>query len=104
MLAQATLGAVDAALNFSLPDGKTSDLLVELTGAFSATLVVEVCLDGQTWVAIQMKNVTSGTSANTMTTPGVFQATGLTGGLARVRMSVRTSGSAVVSVSSTRQL
>lgn len=49
-------------------------LAVQVTGTFAATLQVQATLDGNTWVPINMTNITSGIESSNITAAGLYTA------------------------------
>jgi hypothetical protein len=92
------LGALNAAVTMSVAN-KTS-AMIQVTGAFVATLSVEGTVDGATWVTLGGTLVTriNGAIGSTITTTGVYQFRCAGFVQVRVRVSAYTSGTAVVSV------
>lgn len=103
MNAKATLAAAQAALDFNVADGHSEEGAVDISGTFTATLVVEGTVDGTNYRALAMTPVGGGASVASVTAPGMWRVD--LGGwkAARVRVSAFTSGSAVVAVGTTRK-
>jgi hypothetical protein len=101
---QATLGAEGEAVTiqygtaFGAVARPNGGVAVQVTGTFSATVLLEHTLDGTNWVTLLGVNTTTGAEASSLTAPGILRAE-VVGALAvRARVSAYTSGSAVVTM------
>jgi hypothetical protein len=65
---------------------------VQLTGTFVGTVVFETSLDGATWVAVPLFNVTTSVIANSASAVGVYATNFFNSGQFRIRCSAYTSG------------
>ena len=101
---QATLGALNDAASiaygttFAAVARPNGGVAVQVTGTFSATILLEHTLDGTNWVTLSGFNTSTGSAATSLTAPGILRAE-VVGSLAvRARVSAYTSGSAVVTI------
>jgi hypothetical protein len=96
MNAQKTLAALNAALDLTLSGALSEEGIVDVSGTFTATLVVEGTADGSTYRALAMSPVAGGADVASVTAPGAWRVNFAGCKSARVRVSAYTSGSAVV--------
>ena len=103
MNAQKTLTALNAALDLNISDSFSEEGLVDISGTFTATLVVEGTTDGSIYRSLAMSPLAGGADVSSVTAPGAWRVN--FGGLkaARVRVSAYTSGSAVAAAAITRK-
>lgn len=96
MNAQKALGVLNAALDLILSGALSEEGIVDVSGTFVATLVVEGTADGTTYRALAMSPVGGGADVTSVSAAGAWRINfaGCKG--ARVRVSAYTSGSAVV--------
>lgn len=80
-----------------VPNGQGS-LVFSITGTFSGTIVPEASVDGTNYSAISAVSVTSGVSTQAITTTGAWFATAPGFSSFRIRESIYTSGTAIVTV------
>jgi len=64
---------------------QASMVIIQIVGAFTATITVQGSLDGSTWVSLLARPVGSTTAASTITVPGLYQIEA--SGVAEVRLS-----------------
>ena len=69
-----------------LPTSNLGGAVIQLVGPFTATVTWEGTLDGVNWVAVPATNRTSGASATTATTAGIYLI--MAQGLVKVRARV----------------
>ncbi len=79
-----------------LDGGAMTALTFQVTGITTATITWEAMIDGTNWVAVQVKNLNSGTEATTATADGLYRFTCLGLMQVRARISAWTSGTIYV--------
>lgn len=77
-------------------NGAMTSLAVQIAGISGDTITFEATVDGSNWVAIQFKNLNSGTEATTATADGIYRATVL--GLLQVRARISTYSAGTINV------
>ena len=105
MKIQKQFGAAQDEAQFDLSESHSEDLLLQIIGAGTLTLVLEVSQDGgTTWVAVRVRDINTGTDTASMVANGLFKPTdAIYGALkARVRCSAFTSGTKNAHVGSVR--
>lgn len=96
MNAQKSLGALNAALDLTISPALSAEGILDLSGTFVGTFVLEGTADGVTYRAIELFPLVGGASVASVTAPGGWRFQLLGWKAARVRCSAYTSGSAVV--------
>jgi hypothetical protein len=102
---QKQFGAAQDEVQFDLSEGVSEDVLLQVIGAGTLTLVLEVSQDGgTTWVAVRVRALDTGTDAASMVANGLFKPTDAIAASTkcRVRCSAFTSGTKQVFVASTK--
>ena len=105
MKVQKQFAALNDEVQFSLNESCSEDVLVQITGAGTLTVVLEVSLDGKTtWTAARLRDLATGTDAASETANGTYRPTDPIYGAtdARLRCSAFTSGNRIVYVSAVR--
>jgi len=103
--AQKTFAALNDELQFDLSEGFSEDLLLQIVGAGTLTVALEVTLDGGvTWTAARIRDLATGTDAASTAANGTFRPTDpiTPATKARARCSAFTSGNKTVYVASAR--
>lgn len=93
-----TLNAVDEAVTITNPHLPNSAVGVQVTGTFTATLLVEATIDGTTFTTYAFINCASGATETSITAAGQYRTELVGVSSVRVRCSAYTSGDAVVTV------
>jgi hypothetical protein len=73
-------------------------IAVQVTGTFSATVLLEHTVDGTNWVTLAGLNTSTGAVASSVTAPGILRAEVVGSIAVRARVSAYTSGEAVVTL------
>ncbi len=103
MRAQKTLGALNDELPLNISDSFSEEGVIDISGTFTATLVVEGSADGITYRALAMSPVAGGADVASVTAPGAWRVNFGGCKVARVRVSAYTSGSPGVAAAVTRK-
>jgi len=103
MRAQKTLGALNDELPLNISDSYSEEGVIDISGTFTATLVVEGSADGVTYRALAMSPVAGGAAVASVTAPGAWRVDFGGAKAARVRVSAYTSGSAVAQAAVSRK-
>lgn len=102
---QKQFAAAQDEVQFDLSESHSEDLLVQIVGAGTLTVVLEVSLDGgTTWTAARLRDLATGTDAASETANGTYRPTDPIYGAvkARLRCSAFTSGNKTVFASAVR--
>lgn len=105
MKIQKQFAAAQDEVQFSLSESCSEDLLVQIIGAGTLTVVLEISLDGgTTWTAARLRDLATGTDAASETANGTYRPTDPIYGAtsARLRCSAYTSGNKTVYASAVR--
>lgn len=74
MKTQKQFGGLNDAVTFNIDHGIAEDVLIQVTGSGTLTLVLEVSQDGgATWVAARVRNLNSGADAASVTVAGLYR-------------------------------
>ena len=101
-LATTTLSADEATLVIPINSEYGSKAVVQVSGTFSATLVVEGSLDGSNFVTLELAPVGGGAAVTSITAAGAWRVDLDAWKSARVRVDTYVSGDAEVSASTVR--
>lgn len=96
--ATASLGAVNEAATVEFRQLANGAAGVQVSGTFSATLLIEATMDGTNWGTYAFVNCASGATGTSITAAGQYRTELVGVHSVRVRMSARVSGTAVVTL------
>lgn len=102
MRAEKDLAALNDELVVEIGEGFSEDLLIQITGTFTATHTFQGTVDGTNYVALMAEDVTAGTSATTSTGAGIYRIKAAGFRKVSVKRTAHTSGTAAVTVQSVR--
>jgi len=98
-----SLAAANDEVIFNLADNEAEDILIQVVGAGSYTLQLQVSADGVTYNPVQVIPVDTGTATLNISGPGTYRRDALAGKSAKVKMTAFVSGGpAVVTVRTMR--
>ena len=99
IVSSGTLTALNGAVTAEFRHLANGAAGVQVTGTFSATLLIEVTMDGTNWNTYAYINCASGATETSITATGQYRTELVGVSSVRVRCSSFTSGSAVVTLS-----
>ena len=92
-VAAVATGDGTAVVTTDINQGSMTTITFQVTGISGDTVTWEATIDGTNWVAVQVKNLNTGTEATTATTNGLYRLTCL--GLMQVRANLTRSAGTV---------